>query len=317
MNNQAEYKATCPIDMPLFQQPFWLDIVAENQWDVLLIKENNTIAASMPLIYNSLEQRTKIIKPFLTPFCGPYFNKEITKNDFVKEQNLLMKLEEQINDYKYFEQNWHNSITNWLPFYWKNYSQRTKYTYILNDIKNIDQFYGNFKTNIKRNIKKSKEKFNIQIKQSTDIDIFYEVLCKTFKKKGMSHHIPKFFYERIIKETSKRNCGTFLFAKDDMNKIHAVSLIVWDADTAYYLAGGNDPELNKSGSASHLMVEAIKYASQYVNKFDFEGSMLKSIENYFRGFGAKQIPYFEIIKVNSRVMKMKFALKEIFKTLKK
>ena len=65
MNNQLEYKTTCPVDMPLFQQPFWLDIVAENQWDVLLIKENNTIVASMPLIYNTLERRTKIIKPFL------------------------------------------------------------------------------------------------------------------------------------------------------------------------------------------------------------------------------------------------------------
>ena len=125
----------------------------------------------------------------------------------------------------------------------------------------------------------------------------------------MSHHIPKIFYDRIIKETTKRNCGTFLFAKDDRNRIHAVSLIVWDANTAYYLAGGNDPELNKSGSASHLMVEAIKYASQYVNQFDFEGSMLKSIENYFRGFGAKQVPYFEIIKVKSRTNENEVCIK--------
>jgi hypothetical protein len=33
-----------------------------------------------------------------------------------------------------------------------------------------------------------------------------------------------------------------------------------------------------------------------VKRFDFEGSMLPQIEPGFRGFGAKQLPYFSITK---------------------
>jgi hypothetical protein len=47
------------------------------------------------------------------------------------------------------------------------------------------------------------------------------------------------------------------------------------------------------------MWEAIQFASTVTSAFDFEGSMIKSVERFFRAFGAKPYPYLVISKINS------------------
>lgn len=50
---------------------------------------------------------------------------------------------------------------------------------------------------------------------------------------------------------------------------------------------------------SFLTWEAIKFSSGVTKTFDFEGSMIESVERFFRAFGAKQKPYFQVSKINS------------------
>jgi hypothetical protein len=46
--------------------------------------------------------------------------------------------------------------------------------------------------------------------------------------------------------------------------------------------------------------EAVIFASSVVRRFDLEGSMLPGIEHVFRGFGARQVPYFSIASVPAK-----------------
>jgi hypothetical protein len=62
---------------------------------------------------------------------------------------------------------------------------------------------------------------------------------------------------------------------------------------------------------SLLMWEAIQRSSRSSKEFNFEGSMLEEVERFFRGFGAKQVPYFIIKKTNSRILKIKGFLSDI------
>jgi len=62
----------------------------------------------------------------------------------------------------------------------------------------------------------------------------------------------------------------------------------------------HDPEFRNSSAASLLVYSAIKYLHEHdlADKFDFEGSMIFSVEKSFRYFGATQTPYFQIWKKN-------------------
>jgi hypothetical protein len=90
-----------------------------------------------------------------------------------------------------------------------------------------------------------------------------------------------------------------LFAVDEADRVHAVTYAVWDENGAYYLLGGGHPELRSSGAGSLLMWEAIMRARAVTDVFDFEGSMLKPVERFFRAFGGCQTPYLYVSRVSA------------------
>ena len=77
-----------------------------------------------------------------------------------------------------------------------------------------------------------------------------------------------------------------------------MAFIAWQESSAYYLAGGGDPELRASGAHSLILWEGIRFTAQYTDLFDFEGSMIPGVERFFREFGAIQTPFFTITKGN-------------------
>ena len=93
---------------------------------------------------------------------------------------------------------------------------------------------------------------------------------------------------KLINICRKRNQGDIWGGYDEQGRLHAAAFIVWQESSAWYLAGGGDPALRKSGAHSLILWEAIRYVSQYTDTFDFEGSMIPGVERFFREFGAIQ-----------------------------
>ena len=76
--------------------------------------------------------------------------------------------------------------------------------------------------------------------------------------------------------------------------------MTYDNDTAYYLAGGTDPNFYGSGAMSSLMWHAIQTAIGMKKKvFDFEGSMLPSVDRFFKNFSPQEVHYLHLKKINS------------------
>ena len=92
-------------------------------------------------------------------------------------------------------------------------------------------------------------------------------------------------------------------AYKDGKKVGVVVVVI-DSMTAYYLMGGALDEFLKSGVMSLLLWEAIKYNSDKVGCFDFEGSMNKGIESFFSSFGSVQTLYFELNKMDSPYLRL-------------
>ena len=67
----------------------------------------------------------------------------------------------------------------------------------------------------------------------------------------------------------------------------------------------------KSGAKNIIIFNCIKLAVEQRLKFDFEGSMVKNIEQFYRAFGAEQKPYFHITKTSSSLLRIKDAFKEV------
>ncbi|HAV29675.1 MAG TPA: methicillin resistance protein, partial [Saprospirales bacterium] len=82
--------------------------------------------------------------------------------------------------------------------------------------------------------------------------------------------------------------------------IVAGAYIVRDNHTAYNLMLGTDPNHRHSRAAEILLWDVIQEMSQYVDRFDFEGSMIEGVSQFFKAFGGKQQPYSVISKSKNK-----------------
>jgi lipid II:glycine glycyltransferase (peptidoglycan interpeptide bridge formation enzyme) len=309
MSTRDKYRAHCKTEplIPIFSKNWWLDAVCgQNNWDVVLVEKCGQLLASMPYCMVKKRGICKIIMPKLTQTMGPWLRLSSAKyaNQLANQKDLMVALIEKLPAFDYFSQNFHNSITNWLPFYWQNFNQTTRYTYVLEEISDTQKIWDGMLPNIRSDIKKAQNRFGLQVSTNSGIDAFLTTNEQTFTRQGMKLPYSKDFVKRLDNACKEHNARRMFFAKDKDGRIHAAVYIVWDENCAYYLMGGSNPDLRNSGANSLCMWEAIKFASTVVKRFDFEGSMIESVERFFRAFGAKQIPYFQVSKINSPRMKI-------------
>jgi lipid II:glycine glycyltransferase (peptidoglycan interpeptide bridge formation enzyme) len=296
-------------DTCIFCQPWWLQAVAPDSWDVAVVERGGEVAAVLPYAYKVRLGRFKLIEmPPLTPYLGPWLRNSTAKyvNRLSEEKELMTELTEKLPTFAVFQQGFHPSITNWLPFYWRGYKQTTRYTYITDCNKNLDAAWDETRENIRTDIRKAQK--TVEVVDTPDIDRFLRVLKTTFQRQGKPLPYTEEVVRRVESACEKQNVRKMLFAQDAEGQTHAAVYLVWDAKSVYYLLGGGDPALRNSGATSLLIWKAIEFALSHGKRFDFEGSVVESIERFFRAFGARQVPYFEVSKMNSRIVRAYRAL---------
>jgi hypothetical protein len=282
----------------IFAHRWWLEAVAPGMYEILEINEGDGIQAAWPIVYRNSYEAEHVCMPPLTQKLGMLFAPSDTQPAETQSRNqeLATELIEQLGDTASFHQNFHENFTDWLPFYWQGYTQTARYTYVLEDISDLTSVWNGMRPNHRRDIRKA-TKSGIRIIDTLDTEAFLELNRKTFTRQGREPLASDALILRLDRACCA-NAGRKIFAGvDSEGRIHAAVYIAWANDTAYYLMGGSEPDLRKSGAQLLALWEAVIFASSVAKRFDFEGSMLRQVEHGFRRFGAKQVPYFSITKV--------------------
>lgn len=288
--------------LPIFCQDWWLDAVAPGAWNVVMVEQNGIVQASMPYVIQRRFGMRFIEQPALTQFMGPWLGERSGKEPkrLAAEKDLLNALIDQLPGYDSFRQNWHHSLTNWLPFYWRGFSQTTRYTYRLSDLTDLEKTWTAFSSNIRSDVRKAINRFGIRLREEPSLDDLLELTRKTFERQGKKMPYGADIVARLDTACGSRGQRHIFIAEDNQGRAHAGCYLVWDDSCAYYLIGGGDPDLRNSGATSFAIWEAIRFAAEVTTSFDFEGSMLEPVERFFRNFGATQTPYFSLTLINSK-----------------
>lgn len=299
--------------LPIFIQPWWLDAVCQSDyWDVAIYKKGDNILGCWPYFKTEKIGFEMAVMPKLTKFLGIYLfypdNFDISKK-LSYEKEVVDQLSDQVSNFKHLNQNFHYSFNNWLPLYWKKYSQTTQYSYVIKDCSNLDLVYDKFKPSLKKHIKKAGNQLHIF--EDDNIEELHTLVSNMYNTRGKKTPYTLDLLKRIDTACDNHNCRKIFYAKNNEGVIIGGIYFIWDQQSVYYLIGGFNSKFKTSNASSALMWEGIKLASSLNKSFDFEGSMIESIERFFRTFGAEQIPYFKIKKHSSKLLKAYFGLKEI------
>lgn len=294
--------------LPLQMQPWWLDAVCgEDSWNVALSFDGGgKINGALPYFLTRKMGLPVIQMPPFTTYAGPWM---LLPDDptmkpprtYALQKQILGDLVSQLPKVAFYSQNFYPDCTNWLPFYWKGFRQTTRYTYVLENLGDLDAIYDNFKRTVRTDLKKAEAQ--VEVFTADDVALFYEINAKSYQRQGRRIPYPTTTLFALDKALEARVQRRIYFAKDRQSgAIHAALYVAWDDQTTYSLLSGVDADFKNSAAAHLLFWRAIQDASKMEKQFDFEGSMIEPIEHVLRSFGATQKPYFRIFKFGNRFL---------------
>ena len=300
MNSKDEYRQlTFKIDIPVYLSEEWLNCFNSYgyEWDVLFSKnEKNELVGFWVYAYKRQFLWKRIVMPPFTPYMGPRIfypspMKEYERISF--ENKVLEDLISQLPPFADIHFKWTREYTNWLAFYWNGFRQQTTYTYLLKPTESLDVLYSGIKDNMQRQIKKAQKNVEVTRVGSSEgvIKMFQESMSKQ-----VDFVVDTNLLNQLHQIAFSKKQGMILEARDTFGKLLAAIYLLIDQKELLYLYGGYSRQDRDSGAMSLLFWNALQMASQMKLAFNFEGSMLRGVEKFFRSFGAKQTPVFTIQK---------------------
>jgi hypothetical protein len=285
----------------VFQQGWWLDAVAPGQWGEIVLEDRGAIKARLPYVRRRRHGFTLLTMPPLTQTLGPWVSASSNKpaKQSSEQRQLLTELIDRLPRHDLFLQAFSPALMSHLPFYWSGFHATVRYTYRLEDLTNLDTVWGGLQRNIRRDICKAQKR--VAVHTDLPFERLLDIVDRIYRRQGRTLPYSRALARRLDQACQAHHARRIFAAQDAQGRIHACLYLVWDANAAYSLIGGGDPDLRGSGAVSLLLWEAIQYASQVTAVFDFEGSMVRSIEQFFSAFGARQMPYLVVFRTSRRL----------------
>ncbi len=202
------------------------------------------------------------------------------------------------------------SIIDTQPFFWNKFKVIPNYTYRINLNLNETEIEKRFSPEHRNSIKKA-NKDGVEVYVCTDYSIVKKVILKTFQQKNEAVSIENI--DNILFKIAN-STNSFAYTASFNNEVIAATFCFYDHNCCYYLLGGYDSDSKQHGAGALCIYNSILKAKQLnLPVFDFEGSMIKEVEKYFRSFGGELVPYYTINKAKLIFeIILKFIKRELF-----
>lgn len=313
---KSRYREFCQNSyVPLHQQPWWLDAVCHPEgWDVALAFDGSgAVTGALPWFRKSRWGLWVVQQPPFTTYAGPVLRYPDEPNFKLQsrysfEKKVCSALIQQLPRVAFFVQNFQPEISNWLPFYWENFKQTTRYTYVFDRMENMEMITAGMKNTLRSDLKKA-AKATVWQQENDAWELVFALYNKSWQRKKASQPYSFDTFLRLHEALAARGQMICFIARDRSNGTpHAGLYAVFDERQASVLLTGVEPEYKSSCAIYGLFVEMIRWCGERNLSLDFEGSMQPEIEHVFRAFGARQQPYFQVWKARNRLLELIFHL---------
>ncbi len=293
------------IVLPIHFSPEWLDAVTpDSRWGVASVIRDGIVEGIWVYTINKKYGIPFIIMPPLTAYSGPwlfYPDNLKTHSRIAFEKRVTESLLGQLPQHRIFLQHFHPAFWNSLPLQWKGHDQKTRYTYMLDLTPEETVLWNNLKGSVRTDIKKATG--TCVVTQSDDFDVFWQSLVLSFSLRNKPVPYDKNILNRLENALSRNARRTIFLAKDQKGTVLAGCYIVYQGETAHYLAGFYHPEHKHTAGMTVCLWEAIRTLKEKVKVFDFEGSVIPEIEKFFRAFGGNLVPHHKIYRIDNAFLR--------------
>jgi CelD/BcsL family acetyltransferase involved in cellulose biosynthesis len=191
------------------------------------------------------------------------------------------------------------------PFLWHGFEVLPAYTYVLqaSERENWPQHMAKDRKRKLNRAQKEAEERGYVIECNEDVNAVGALLLRTAGRQNFSLDTTLDRFARWWSRVQQQDAGRLYLLRDGNGRPVCATVLVWDNRTAYYLAGGIDPEVRDSNSANTLLFERmIRDTHAQGRNFDFEGSTIPGIEYFFRSWGGQLRHRLRVVKLTSPIL---------------
>lgn len=299
----------------VFGSKKWLAVYGSSLSLVGIYKDEHQLIGGFYFLKTKKYGLTFIKLPPYTPHCGLFYVSEgknkSSLNNFQKEvmSEVCAYISEQKSALTVLA--FPSLVIDLQPFIWAKYKVVPNYTYRIDLHQSLETIKSNFDSKNRNAINKTiKEGLSVELNtldKKTLFNFFNTSLA------GTGANIYQKELQAVFSEFAEVSNSFSLEAKKDGKLVGAV-FCVYDKTTCYYLLGGVNKGEGLHGTNNLLVLKSIEKAMDLgCSVFDFEGSMLKGVERFFRSFGPELIPYYTVNKASLPLeIVLKFKKRELF-----
>lgn len=262
------------INSRIYAFSWYLDIVADH-WDALIL---NDYEAVMPLPWRSKYFIKYIYPPAWTQQLGIFSSKEISEDlvgEFIEAiPKKFKKITIQFNS--------GNKIIG------KNITE--KVNYILPLDKPYEELFKNLRKDRKERIKKNE--LNLIVEDNLAIQSLLALFKDHYSDKYLLSKADSNKLELLVHQLNKKNILSISIDLNQEKQLRAGAIFLTFNNRIYYLFSSQTDEGKTSNSLSIILNKVIKENCNSDKILDFEGSIIPTIADFFKSFGAEKERYF-------------------------
>ncbi|MEM9545718.1 MAG: GNAT family N-acetyltransferase [Bacteroidota bacterium] len=289
--------------VPLFFRDYYLNVVCDKPWEVILHEEENRISAIFVYMLKQKYGIRYIVQPQLCPYTGPFYFDRLHANDSYFEMiDRLPRHQLMILDHFYEVP----------PFKEKDNSVTLKHTYLINHATEIEKLWGQQSSTHRRIIRKADRELNHT--EVDDIEEFLRFVLQSFEERGKKvPNEPQIFrkLDGVLKEKKQRK---IVKCTNEQGRIVAMCYFMKDEKWTYNFANSVVEDYRHYGMNLILWNE-IKATLNEGRSFDFEGSMIPGVDEFFRRFKGIKTYYPSIKKSSNGLVRLLAKIKTSKDTL--
>lgn len=191
----------------MFEQLWWLDIVAPEKWNEVLVEENGEVIERFTYVLDN----GKILMPELTQTMGSWISDRYrsfqTGNTQLSEQkDIIREMISKFPKHKSFNMVFDSSNDYILPYRWLGFRYVPSFLYRIDDLADMELLYTKMNNSAKKNIKSANNKTEI-VEEDSSTEIL-DLIDKTYEVQGRTTPGKREMKEKIVNEVLERGSNS-------------------------------------------------------------------------------------------------------------
>lgn len=278
----------------IFAESWWLDAAtgSPDGWQPnLLHGSDGSVRAAWPLPTRSTRHGAVGTGAPYTPFLGPLLLELDARRvaQVSADVELLEALAEQLARHAHVEAACMPELDYWTPLAWHGFEQTTRTTWRIAPGATLETARAGMRKGTRSTLTAA-ERDGLVVGDGT-IEQLLAACEATFVAQDAAAVPARTVLERVARAAVERERGEIRAVHTADGELASAGLFVWDDRWTWNLANGRIAAAGATGAPTALLWHAIGAALARGTGFDFEGSMLKPVERFVRGFGGEPVAY--------------------------